>query len=107
MVPTSILLAPSLFENAPYSVLESMAANLPIVASSGGGIPEILTHNENGLLFNINEPSKIVAHIKTLFDNPQLGKEMAQKAYVHVKESFSPEVVAKKTISFYESVINQ
>jgi glycosyltransferase involved in cell wall biosynthesis len=101
---SSILLAPSLFENAPYSILEAMSSMLPIVASSSGGIPEIITHEQNGLLFENGDTASMVKCIRKLYEQRELGIHLATNGYNTIKTSFSPDSIAKKSISFYESL---
>lgn len=104
---SSILVAPSLYENAPYSILEAMSAGLPVVASSSGGIPEIITHNTSGLLFENENTDAMVECIRKLYKEREFGAQLAENAYNRIKNNYSPEIIAQKTLSFYESVINQ
>ena len=64
------LIFPSLFENAPYTLIEAMASKLPIIAANTGGIPELIRHGENGLLFNPEKPDELLACIQALIDHP-------------------------------------
>jgi glycosyltransferase involved in cell wall biosynthesis len=104
---SSILLAPSLFENAPYSILEAMSSGLPVVSSSSGGIPEIISHNTHGLLFENENTASMVECIRKLYTEREFGTRLAENAYNHIKSVYSPEIIAQKAISFYESVIRQ
>lgn len=104
---SSILLAPSLFENAPYSILEAMSAGLPVVASSSGGIPEIITHNTSGLLFENENTDSMVECIRKLYTQREFGAQLAENAYNRIRNNYSPEIIAQKTLSFYESIISQ
>lgn len=104
---SSLLLAPSLFENGPYSILEAMSAMLPVVASSSGGIPEIITHEQNGLLFNNGDTASMVKCIRKLYEQRELGVRLAETGYNTVKMNFSPENIAQKTIVFYESLLKK
>jgi glycosyltransferase involved in cell wall biosynthesis len=104
---SSVLLAPSLFENAPYSILEAMSAGLPVVASNSGGIPEIIVNEKHGLLFNNTEVGSMVECIRKIYEQREFGLKLAENAYNHIKSAFSPEIISQKTISFYESIIRQ
>ncbi|HEX2958687.1 MAG TPA: glycosyltransferase family 4 protein [Chitinispirillaceae bacterium] len=101
---SSILLAPSLFENAPYSILEAMSAMLPIVASASGGIPEIITHEQNGLLFENGKAASMVECVRKLYEQRELGIRLAENAYNTIKVTCSPDIIAKRSIAFYESI---
>lgn len=57
------------FDNAPVSLIEAMALGLPIISTNVGGIPYLLSHNENALLVNDTDVNEMVAAIKyTLVD---------------------------------------
>jgi glycosyltransferase involved in cell wall biosynthesis len=97
---SSILLAPSLFENAPYSILEAMSAGLPIVASSGGGIPEIITHNTSGLLFENENIDSMVECIRKLYTEREFGALLAENAYNRIKTPIHQKSSQKKLFHF-------
>jgi glycosyltransferase involved in cell wall biosynthesis len=62
-------------EGMPLVVLEAWAAGLPVVASRVGGLPEMIQHGQNGLLFDTgNQPALLAA-----FDRLLADKELARK----------------------------
>mgnify|MGYP006294597079 CR=1 FL=1 len=103
-VRSSIFLIPSLFDNAPNTLLEAMAARLPVVASDVGGINEIVRHGENGLLFAPDSADRLVDCIRTYVEDPQCARKHADCAYTEIKERFAPETIARQTVEYYESV---
>jgi glycogen synthase len=103
---SDMFLIPSLFENAPYSLLEAMAAHLPVIGTATSGITELIRHQDNGLLFDIVDPNSLVSCITSLITSPQLATEYARKAYDDVKRCCDPGVVAQSTVSFYADVIH-
>lgn len=48
-----------IYENIPYTVLETMEIGKPIVGSRTGGVPELIRDNENGLLFEKNDVDEL------------------------------------------------
>src|SRR5207245_2588320 len=52
----AVCVVPSLYENFPYTCLEAMASGCAVVASAAGGIPEIVTHEVDGLLVPPDRP---------------------------------------------------
>jgi glycosyltransferase involved in cell wall biosynthesis len=82
---SDIVVVPSLYEPMGYVVLEAMASGKAIVASQTGGIPELLTHEETGLLFPPGDVEKLVAYLRTLMDKPQLREKLG----VAAREVFS------------------
>lgn len=59
MQTANVLCLPSHMEGLPNVILEALAQSLPVVASNVGGIPEIITHNNNGLLVPANNAEKL------------------------------------------------
>lgn len=104
-VRSSIFVIPSLFDNAPNTLLEAMAAGLPIVASDVGGINEVVRHGENGLLFAPEKADQLVDCIRTYVEDPQCARKHADRAYEEVKKRFAPETIARETVRYYESVL--
>ena len=102
---SDVFLIPSLFENSPYTLLEAMAARLPIVGADTGGINEIIDHNNTGLLFSLNNINELCACLEKLISSPETGDKLAHNAYEHLIKNYSPETVAHQAIEFYESII--
>lgn len=102
---SSLFLFPSIFENAPYALLEAIAAKLPVVASDSSGINEIITHQKNGLLFNPSNINDLINCINISINNYQHSIQMAETAYSELKRCYSPEKITNQTLTFYQSVI--
>ena len=101
---SSIFLFPSLFENAPYSLFEAIAAKLPVIASASGGIKEIIHHRENGLLFSSHSIDELIECIKVYIENPEFGELMAQRAYLELQKNYAPGKIAAQSVDFYQSL---
>ncbi|MBD3316848.1 MAG: glycosyltransferase [Chitinivibrionales bacterium] len=99
---SSILLMPSLFDNAPYALLEAMAAKLPVAAADVGGVNEIIRHDHNGLLFMPDSPEELVACLRTLIGSPATAYRLAAQAYNDIQNLYAPSTIARQTLSFYE-----
>lgn len=92
----------SLKEGLPYSILEAMAAGLPIVATKVGGIPEIIQDGVNGLLTAPAQPEQLAEKIKTLFYDPALSQRLVLTARQTLKETFSQRLMLEKTFQLYQ-----
>ena len=86
---TDIFCMPSLNEALGYSLLEALAAGIPIVASNVGGIPEVITDGIDGILCEPGNEEKLYLAIKKLWGNDNLRKEMALNGLKKVEEKFS------------------
>lgn len=85
---------------SPMKVFEYMAAGRPMVASDLSILREFLTHGENALLVNAGEPLEWVAAIQALRKNPELGQEMARKAFADLKNNFTWDKRAETVLDF-------
>lgn len=104
---SDIFLIPSLFDNSPYSLLEAMAAKLPVVGSDTGGISEIVDNNKTGLLFPLNRIDELYNCMKELVFSPEQRVRLAQNAYEYLTKNYNPETIAQQTIEFYESIVKR
>ena len=101
---SSLFLFPSLFENAPYALLEAMACGLPVVAANTGGISELIRDGETGLLFAPGDASEPVASIKRIFDNREFGLRLGQNAAAFISEKFDPDTITAEYVNFYQTI---
>jgi glycosyltransferase involved in cell wall biosynthesis len=76
----SVFALPSYTEGTPNVLLESMAAGLPLVATSVGGIPELAADGKNALLVPAANATALAAALRRLLDSPVLRKELANEA---------------------------
>ena len=84
-----IFVLPSLKEGLPYTILEAMVAEIPIIATNVGGVPEML--DDCGILIPSKNPDLIGKKILYLINNPELAQEMTRKAREKVEKEFSLE----------------
>ena len=101
-----IFILPSIKEGFPYSILEAMAAQLPIITTPVGGIPEVIENNVNGILVQPKNSHELALKILYLINNPAIGREMARKAREKVEKEFSLEKMIKETKKVYQSFLN-
>ena len=116
----AIFVCPSVYEPFGIINLEAMACETPVVASSVGGIPEVVEHGETGLLVapeaigateveprNPEQFSRdLAAAVNVLLDDPALRQSMAEKARVRVEQTFSWTSIARQTLGFYEELVS-
>lgn len=91
-------------EGLGTSVLDAMTNSLPIVATNGGGIGEMLQDQKGSLLANVGDYMKLAENYSTLINNPSLRKEYGNKNKELVK-AFSIENTIQKTIQVYNSLL--
>lgn len=100
-----ICVVPSLYENAPYTVLEAMACGRPVVATSAGGTPEYIDDGESGFVIPPGRPADIAAAIVKLAISPEwrtaFGVAARDKAHAMLESTR----VVQDQLSVYEKAI--
>jgi len=100
---TDIVVFPSVVpETFGRVAAEAMAAGKPVIASNVGGIPEIVEHEETGILVEPKNPKQIADAVKYLLGNPDVAREMGKRGKELVKKRYSPSIIAKKYLEVYE-----
>jgi mannosylfructose-phosphate synthase len=98
---------PSLFEPFGMTALEAMACGRPVVASRLGGIREVVTSEESGLLVDPADPGEFsAAIIRLLNDEPFAGRVGEQGRHI-VRERYCWEAIAARHIEFYEKYLDR
>ncbi len=77
---TDIFILASHSEGRPNVILEAMAAGRAIIASDIDGIRELITHEETGLLFTVDDPAALAVGLEQLLNDPALRKRLGQAA---------------------------
>ncbi len=101
----SVVVLPSLVENAPLIVTEAMAAGKAIVATPAGGVPEMIENGKSGIIVPMSDSAALAGAIGQLLDSPQRRKEMGIAARQVAEERFRKEVSVRKTLAFYEEIL--
>ena len=76
---------PSLADGLPNAVVEAMAMGLPVIASAVGGIPELITDGENGLLVAPQDVRQLARSIARLLDDESLAARLGARAATSVR----------------------
>ncbi|MES2445710.1 MAG: glycosyltransferase family 4 protein [Bacteroidota bacterium] len=100
-----VFVLPSLEDNLPNTVMESLACATPVVAFKTGGIPDMVKHLANGYLADYQSATDLADGIEWLFlhdDKESVQKEARRTILNH----FSPSVVAAKHEELYQTLIN-
>ena len=100
-----VLALPSHSEGSPNVLLEAMAAGLPVVATSVGGVPEIATSEVNALLVPARDPSAFAEALRRVLTEVELACTLSSKAVTRAGE-FSPESHAQSLIQIYQELVS-
>ena len=93
-------------EGFPNSIVEYMAAARPIVATNVGGIPELIKHNEHGLLVEPDRPSELANAISQLLSDPNQAAHMANNARQRATAEFDLKINIARHQHLYEFLLN-
>lgn len=95
---------PSRMEGLGSTLLDVMYFNVPIIASNVGGIPDIIKHEETGLLFENADDEALAEGIITLYQNRQHAKTLAEQAKKQLS-LYSPEAMAQSYFNLYKEIL--
>jgi len=104
MAKSDIFVLPSMSESMPLALLEAMSCGRPCVASSVGGIPEIINQGETGYLVEPRDIKTLAQKLGTLVKDPELRKDIGFKARQHIEKEFSIKDMVKETREMFMSV---
>jgi glycosyltransferase involved in cell wall biosynthesis len=102
----SLLVLPSLEDNCPMVVLEAMAAGVPVAAAAVGGVPELITPERTGALFNPLDAESMRTAVEKILANTDFGQRVAKQASVEARQRFHPAVIAQRHIDIYREVLS-
>lgn len=95
---------PSWWEGHPLAILEAMAAGKPVIASSVGGVPEVVSHEKTGLLIPSQNPEALSRAICEFLERPEWARELASNAYQEVSKRFDQSAMLNQVLSLYQNL---
>ncbi len=97
----AVVVNTSLNEGTPVSLIEAMAAGVPVVATAVGGVPDVVRHNETGWLVASGDTAGLADAVKlAIYD----GDRLAARARQEVLGKYSKERLVKDIEELYESL---
>ena len=94
-----LFLLPSDYEGMPMTIIEAMGTGLPIVATAVGGVPDMLTHGESGLL-TACDPEAVASACEQLLGSEELRRKLGQQAK-RDSQRFTAEAMAEHYLEVY------
>jgi glycosyltransferase involved in cell wall biosynthesis len=96
---------PSYGEPFGLSIVEAMAMRKPVVACNSGGVPEIITDGQDGLLVEERSPQAVAAAITTLLNDRELCRQMGERARKTARERFMPRMQCATVTQRYAQLV--
>jgi glycosyltransferase involved in cell wall biosynthesis len=100
-----VFVLPTYREGFPVSVLEAMAASLPVVATPVGAIPDVVREGHEGHLVPVRDASALARRLRELVEDPARRRAMGCAARERVERYFSVEIVVAELEALYDSLL--
>ncbi len=100
-----MLVVPSRMESLPTIIKEAFYLKIPVIATNVGGIPELISHNETGVLVDPENPKQLRDAINNLIEKKDLAKRLTLNAYDFVTKNLTWDSVLPKYVKFYENLL--
>lgn len=101
---SNIFVCPSSIENSPNSLGEAMILGVPCVASNVGGVSDMLTHNQEGFLYQADAPYMLAYYICEIFENEELMIKLSENSKKRALETHNKESNINQLIGIYHQI---
>lgn len=101
----NVFVSPSTIENSPNSVGEAMLLGMPVVSSDVGGVKNLLTHGEEGFVYDSNAPYMLAHYVCQLFADRALAKQMGQAAFEKASVTHDKTVNCERMLAIYHEIL--
>ncbi len=88
-------------------LLDAMACRVPVVAAEAGGVPEVLVHRETGIRVPPRDARALAEAVLKLYLDRALAARLAQRGQEAVRDRYSAEAMARRTIALYERLASR
>jgi glycosyltransferase involved in cell wall biosynthesis len=85
---------------------EANAARVPVIAARSGGIPSVINHEENGLLFTPDDEQDFLRQVQRIRADPLLREKLIQNGIQRVRQQFDWSVVMQAHLQYFDAVLN-
>lgn len=101
---STLFCLPSYAEGFPMAVLDAWAYGLPVITTPVGGLPDILKHRENAMVFEPGDIESLAVNIDELITNSKLREKLSDESFHLSNNDFSLNVISKQLDSIYENL---
>ena len=102
-----LFLLPSQLESFGLAALEALACEVPVLASNVGGLPEVVTHGEDGYLVDPDDLDEMTRCALEILGNPDRRREMGKRARLNAKKRFCASMIIPLYEAFYQKLLQQ
>ena len=104
---SNVFVCPSIMENSPNSVCEAMLLGMPVVSAKVGGVPDLISDGEEGILFPGGKVDELAEGVKTVFYDDELATALGRFARRRARQVHNPDTNFKRLIGIYRSMMTQ
>jgi glycosyltransferase involved in cell wall biosynthesis len=102
----NVFVLPSYIENSPNTLAEAMLVGTPCIASYVGGVPSMVTHGKDGLLFPSGDFYSLAGEIAKIIRDPSLAKSLSENAKITAHKRHDPQRIAATMMNIYSEIID-
>ena len=102
---SEVVVVPSRIESLPTTVKEAFFLNVPVIGTNVGGIPELITNDETGILIPPENSDELAQAVNELLSNKEKPEKIAANGNIFVKNNMTWDVILPKYIQFYEDLL--
>ncbi|MBE9502218.1 MAG: glycosyltransferase family 4 protein [Dehalococcoidia bacterium] len=102
-----VAITPSVYEGFGLPAAEAMACEVPVIATSAGALPEVVSQGETGILVPPQDPHALASAIKRFLEDESLRRRMGGEGRRWVEKHFSWPEAARNMLQVYEEVLSQ
>ncbi len=104
---SDLFLFPSDGESFGLAAAEAMAVEVPVIGANAGGLPEVVSDGETGLLFPVGDHAKMAEAALALLSDPPRRLAMGKAARKRIIENFSPDLILPKYENYYNALMER
>ena len=102
-----IFIAPSLEDNLPNTIMESLSCSTPVVGFKTGGIPDMIEQKQNGYLVEYKSVDDLAQGIYWMLEDKSRLINLGQNARQKVLNNYTYDIVGNKYLKLYEELLNE
>lgn len=103
---SNVFVCPSSIENSPNSLGEAMLLGVPCIASNVGGISDLLTHGEEGFLYQVDAPYMLAYYVCEVFGNDSLANYFSKNSKIHAMKTHNTIKNSNSLMNIYVNILD-
>lgn len=100
-----VFVSPSTIENSPNSVGEAMLLGMPVVSSDVGGVKNLMTHGEEGFVYDSNAPYMLAHYVCQIFGDKELAERLGQAAHKKASVTHDQTINCERMLAIYNEIL--